>query len=87
MKNNNFFNSLIARARNEEPPRVQVAEQVIAIFAADEKRLEWFWDRPLMWIATFSSAVAVPVAVLAVLLHNMWVGPLFEISQVISWVM
>ncbi len=87
MKNNNFFNTLVARARSEEPPRVYVAEKVIAILAADEKRLEWFWNRPLMWIAAFSSALAVPSAVLAVLLNNMWVGPLYEISQVISWVM
>ena len=87
MKNNNFFNTLVTRARREEPPRVYVAERVIAILTADEKRLEWFWDRPLMWIAALSSAVAAPFAVLAVVLHNIWVGPLYEISQVISWVM
>lgn len=87
MKNDNIFNSLIAKARNEEPPRVDIAEQVIAILAADEKQLERFWNRPLMWIAAFSSAAAVSVAVLAVLLHHMWVGPLYEISEVISWVM
>jgi len=84
---NNFLNTLIAKAQREESPRVYVADRVIAILAADEKRLGWFWNRPLMWIAAFSSALAVPFAVLAVLLNNLWVGPLYEISQVISWVM
>jgi hypothetical protein len=87
MKNDNIFNSLIAKARNEEPPRVDIAERVIAILAADEKQLERFWNRPLMWIAAFSSAAAASVSVLAALLHHMWVGPLYEISEVISWVM
>jgi hypothetical protein len=87
MKNNNFFNTLVVRARSEEAPRVNVAEKVISILAADESRMEWFWDRPLMWIAALSSAVAAPFAVLAAVLHNIWVGPLYEISKVISWVM
>ncbi len=84
---NNFLNTLIAKAQKEESPRVYVAEKVIAILAADDKQLERFWNRPFMWIAALSSAAAVAVAVLAVLLHNMWVGPLYEISEVISWVM
>jgi hypothetical protein len=84
---NNFLNILIAKAQKEESPRVYVSERVIATLTADERRLGWFWNRPLVWIAAFSSAVAVPFAVLAVVLNNIWVGPLYEISQVISWVM
>jgi hypothetical protein len=84
---NNFLNTLIAKAQQEEPPKVYVAENVIAILAADERRLSWFWNRPLMWIAALSSAMAVPSAVLAFILNNIWVGPLYEISKVISWVM
>ena len=87
MKNNNFFNSLVASATKEESPQVNVADRVIATLTAQNKRLEWIWERPLMWIAALSSAVAVPFVALAVLLHNIWIGPLFEISQAISWVM
>ena len=87
MKNDNFFNALVASAANEESPQVNVADRVIATLTAQNKRLEWIWERPLMWIAALSSAVAVPFVALAVLLHNIWIGPLFEISQAISWVM
>ena len=84
---NNLFKILCERARGEKPPKVDIAERTIAVVAANEMRKDWFWDRPLMWVAALSSAVAVPVVVLAITLHNMWISPLFEISQAISWVM
>jgi hypothetical protein len=65
---------------------VDVAGRVIAILSAEQVRLERAADRPLMWLAAVSSAVAVPAAVLAVVVYNNWVGPLFELSQAISWV-
>jgi hypothetical protein len=83
----NTFEILCEKARKEDPPKVDVTERVIAIIAANEIQTDWFWDRPLMWVAAFSSAVAVPIVVLAIMLHNLWVGPLFEISQAISWVL
>lgn len=83
----NLFNILCERARSEDPPQVNVAERAIAVIAASEMRTDWFWDRPLMWVAALSSAAAVPLVVTAIMLHNMWVGPLFEISQAISWAM
>jgi hypothetical protein len=65
---------------------VDVAGRVIAILSAEQVQLERASDRPLMWLAAVSSAVAVPAAVLAVVVYNNWVGPLFELSQAISWV-
>lgn len=84
---NNLCTKLCEKARGEEPPKVDIAKRTIAVISANEMRKDWFWDRPLMWVAALSSAVAVPVAVLAITLHNVWIGPLFEISQAISWVM
>ena len=87
MNNNNLFNAFVASASKEESPQVNVAERVITTLRAQDKRLEWIWDRPLMWVAALSSAAAVPFVAVAVFLHNIWLGPLFEISKAISWVM
>lgn len=86
MKNESRFQSLVNQARSETPPCVDVAGRVIAILSAQHVRPEPDSDRPLMWLAAISSAVAVPAAVLAIILYNNWVGPLFELSQAISWV-
>jgi hypothetical protein len=87
MKSKNFFNTLVARASEDKPPQVNIADRVIAALTAKDQRLDWIWDRPLMWIAGLSSAIAVPVVTAAVYLHNIWIGPLYEISKAISWVM
>lgn len=87
MKNMNFFNTLVAGASTEESPEVDIADRVISTLIAEGQRPDWIWDRPLMWIAALSSAIAVPFVVLASILHQIWAGPLFEISQAISWVM
>ncbi len=89
MKEQSRFETLARLARSEAPPRVDVAGRVIAILSAESGRsagLDRASDKPLMWLAAFSSAVAVPAAVLAVIAYNNWVGPLFELSQAISWV-
>jgi hypothetical protein len=86
MKNDSRFEALIARARSESPPAVDVSGRVVAILAAERVRLERAPDRPLMWLAAFSSAVAVPAVVMAIVVYNNWAGPLFEISRAIAWV-
>ena len=83
---NSFFNTLVENAQKEATPRIYVADRVISTLVNEGKKLELYESRFLMFIAALSSAVAVPVALLAVLLHNLWIGPLFEISQAISWV-
>jgi hypothetical protein len=86
MKNKDWFQELTKRARSEAPPSVDVAGRVIAVLAAEGNRLDRISDRPLMWLAAFSSAVAVPVVAMAIVVYNTWVGPLYEISQAIAWV-
>ncbi len=86
MKDESRFEALTARARSESPPAVDVAGRVIAILAARRERVDRASERPLMWLAAFSSAVAVPAVVLAVVVYNSWASPLFEISRAIAWV-
>ena len=86
MKIEKRFENLIRRARGEVAPPVDVADRVIAILTADDAPLEVVSEKPLMWLAAFSSAVAVPALVLAVVFYYRWTGPLFEISRAIAWV-
>jgi len=86
MKNQSRFELLVKQARSEAPPSVDVSGRVIAILSAGQVRPEPVSDKPLLWLAAISSAVAVPAAVLAIIVYNNWVGPLFELSQAISWV-
>lgn len=81
----NLFDALCARARTEDIPKVDVADTTMAFIESSELQAQWFWDKPLMWVAALSSAIAVPVVITAFLLHNIWEEPLYEISQVISW--
>ncbi len=87
MNDNSKFDALIARARGEQPPRVDVADRVIGILSGQDARFEPAWDRPLMWVAALSSAVAIPAVVAAVLVYQVWTDPLFELTKAISWVM
>ena len=86
MKDESRFETLAALARSESPPAVDVAGRVIAILAAERVRVDRRSERPLMWLAAFSSAVAVPAAVAAIVVYNAWADPLFEISRAIAWV-
>jgi hypothetical protein len=87
MRNQNLFQILAGRARGESPPRVDVVGRVISVLTAEQDRLNRITERPLMWVAVFSSAAAIPAAVLAIVAYYTWVDPLFEISQAIAWVM
>jgi hypothetical protein len=80
------FEILAERARGETVPRVDVAGRVIAILTAEQDQLERITERPLMWLAVFSSAVAASVAVISVVSYYLWTSPLVEISETISWV-
>ena len=83
--NKKTLNILFEKASNDKAPVVEITNSVISIISSNELKPQWLWDKPLMWIAAFSSAVAVPVVILAVVLHNAWIGPLFELSQAVSW--
>lgn len=87
MRSKNRFEILVTRARSEAPPRVDVAGRVIAILTAEQDRLDRISERPLMWLAVFSSAIAASVTVIAVVSYYLWTSPLVEIFETISWVM
>jgi len=87
-----LFESLIARARGETPPRVDVADRVVAILTAKQARRDRAWlvsatERPWMYLAAISSAAAIPAGLLAFLLYQTWADPLAELVEAISWVM
>ena len=86
MKNESLFEALSARARIESPPKVDVAGRVIAILNAEQNRIERMAEKPLLWLAAASSALAVPAVVVAIIVYNASTGPLYEISQAIAWV-
>lgn len=87
MKNKNRFEIMVARARSETAPDVDVTGRVIAILTAEQDRLDRITERPLMWLAVFSSATAASVSVIAVVSYYLWTSPLVEIYETISWVM
>ncbi len=86
MKNENLFEALAARARSESPPSVDVAGRVIARLSAQQNRIEQLTEKPLLWLAAASSAFAVSAVVIAIIVYNASIGPLYEISQAIAWV-
>jgi len=87
MRNEERLEILAARARGETPPRMDVASQVISILTIEEDRLDRITERPLMWLAVLSSAIAASVMAIAVILYYFQSNPLAEISETISWVM
>ena len=86
MNDNKQFEALIARARSERAPDVDVTGKVIAILSGQEAPFEPASDKPLIWLAALSSAVAASVAVAAVYMYQTWSDPLYELSQAVSWV-
>lgn len=86
MKNMNRFEKLAMRARHEAPPSVDVSHAVIAILQTGPSAagIDRASEKPLMWLAAFSSIFASAAAVLAVISYDAWV---FELSQAIIWVM
>jgi len=86
MKIESLFEALSMRARSESPPSVDVAGRVIAILNAEQNRIERMAEKPLLWLAAASSALAVPAVIVAIMVYNASTGPLYEISQAIAWV-
>jgi hypothetical protein len=78
--------ALAARARAETPPRVDVTSEVLSILSAWKRPPTAESERPWMWLAALSSAVAVPLAVLAVVLYVRAADPLMQAVQSIAWV-
>lgn len=79
------FEMLAARARIEEPPRVDVAPAVLSILTSGRAEPLTMGERFWMWLAAGTAAVAVPAAAIAVTVYNAGTGPLREIMNSISW--
>jgi hypothetical protein len=78
---------LAACARGEASPRVDVSGRVIEILETEQNNLIRMSERPLMWVAVLSSAIAASVMFIAVISYYFQSNPLAEISETISWVM
>lgn len=76
---------LAARARDERPPRVDVACGVLGILAASQPVPMGVAERLWIWLAAGASAVAVPAAIAAFVLYTRSVQPLREIVEAIAW--
>lgn len=76
---------LAARARDERPPRVDVASGVLGILAAGQPVPSGVAERLWIWLAAGASAVAVPAAIAAFVLYTRSVQPLSEIVEAIAW--
>ena len=78
------FKKLASRAYAEMPPPVDVAGRVLTVLMAN--RQQQISEKPWIWLAAASSAVAVPIATAAIFSYYLWTEPLLEISQAIGWV-
>lgn len=76
---------LAARARDERPPRVDVACGVLRTLAAGQPAPMGVAERLWIWLAAGASAVAVPAAIAAFVLYTRSVQPLSEIVEAIAW--
>jgi hypothetical protein len=76
---------LAARAHQEQTPRVDVTQSVLRLLTAGSAQPLTVAERLWMWLAATAAAVAVPAAVVAVVLYSQSAGPLNEIVEAISW--
>lgn len=84
---NEQFQKLVAMARDETAPSVNVAARVIAILSTGREPPMFALEKHWAWLAAFSSAVAASITVIAIISYYFWTNPLVEISETISWVM
>ncbi len=74
---------LIASARREHAPRVDVTGRVMARVHAP--RREEASLRPLMWVAAAAAAVAVPAGAIGVELWELLTDPLLGLASEAVW--
>ena len=80
------FEILMDRALDDAAPGVDVTAGVMGVLAGRQQKDAFISERPMMWVAAISSAVAVPAAMAAVLVYYSWGGPMTELLDTISWV-
>lgn len=83
MKKSISLRQLVELSRAEAAPRVDVADDVLGILASPRPLVSY---RPLMWIASFSSAAAACIAVVSILVARASTSSaLSGMYEVISW--
>lgn len=79
------MHTLFAAARQDRPPRLDVAADVLARLTEARPAVSLHPYRPLVWLLTGSSALAACIAVAAVLSYRTSGDPVNLISDMISW--
>jgi hypothetical protein len=80
------FDKLVAAARSETPPKVDVADDVISTLFSS-KVADVVSYRPLAWIASASTAMAAGIAVAAFMfMRNTPDSAVTDLYQAISWI-
>jgi len=80
------FEILVDRALDDAAPGVDVTAGVMAALASRRRKDAFLSEKPMMWVAAISSAVAIPAAMAAVFIYYSWTGPMTELLDSISWV-
>jgi hypothetical protein len=87
MNRNALFEKLVIQAQKESQPPVDVADDVLAMLTSRRRQTEMVSYRPLVWIASLSSAAAASIAAISYLsIETLTNGAMSGIYELISWV-
>jgi len=87
MKRQTVFEKLVIQAQKETHPAVNVADNVLSMLTSHRRPIELISYRPLVWIASLSSAAAACVAAISYLsVETLTNGAMTGIYELISWV-
>jgi hypothetical protein len=84
MKEEKIIRKLATRAKAEDPPRVDVTQQVMETLYARAK-VDTFELKPLVWVMGFSSSTATLISVWSVASWQAITDPLLRIIFELSW--
>lgn len=77
---------LAGKARRAGAPETDVSHRVINLLRVHKTEPVYRLERPMMWMAGLSSAIAVSTVVIALLLHfGVSADPLSEVLETVSW--
>ena len=87
MKRQTVFEKLVIQAQKEAHPALDVADNVLAMLTSHHRPIELISYRPLVWIASLSSAAAACIAAISYLwIESLTSGAMTGIYELISWV-
>ena len=76
---------LFDAARNEDAPKVDVADIVMSRLAPAREPVASVFSRSLMWMSMASSVVAATIMIAAVLTWQQNADPINEIINAVAW--